>query len=56
MILTEWHPRGLHFPPQDATDELMLPLYDGPDNISTDEDGNQRALNGVGGKRIESWL
>ncbi|KFY10034.1 hypothetical protein V492_05240 [Pseudogymnoascus sp. VKM F-4246] len=56
MILTEWHPRGLHFPPQDATDELMLPLYDGPDNMSTDEDGNQRALNGVGGKRIESWL
>ncbi|RQM06276.1 hypothetical protein DH86_00001078, partial [Scytalidium sp. 3C] len=31
MILTEWHPRALHFPPQDATDELMLPLYDGND-------------------------
>jgi len=25
LILTEWHPRALHFPPQEATDELMLP-------------------------------
>lgn len=23
MILTEWHPRALHFPPAEATDELM---------------------------------
>lgn len=56
MILTEWHPRGLHFPPADATDELMLPSYEVADNFSTDEDGNQRVPNGVGGKRIESWL
>jgi len=56
MILTEWHPRGLHFPPAEATDELMLPSYEGSDNFSTDEDGNQRLPNGVGGKRIESWL
>ena len=27
MILTEWHPRALHFPPSEATDELMLPDY-----------------------------
>lgn len=56
MILTEWHPRALHFPPADATDELMLPSYDSPDNYSTDEEGNRRPSGGVGGKRIESWL
>ncbi|XMA15419.1 hypothetical protein WAI453_008210 [Rhynchosporium graminicola] len=56
MILTEWHPRALHFPPAEATDELMLPSYDAPDNYSTDEDGHARLPRGVGGKRIESWL
>lgn len=56
MILTEWHPRALHFPPAEATDELMLPCYEAPDNYSTDEDGNNKLPGGVGGKRIESWL
>ncbi|KAI9743852.1 MAG: hypothetical protein M1818_002586 [Claussenomyces sp. TS43310] len=56
MILTEWHPRALHFPPADATDELMLPSYDNPDIYSTDEDGNHRSPGAVGGRRIESWL
>jgi hypothetical protein len=56
MILTEWHPRALHFPPAEATDELMLPSYEQADNYSTDDDGGQRVPGGVGGKRIESWL
>ncbi|EKD20435.1 c6 zinc finger domain containing protein [Drepanopeziza brunnea f. sp. 'multigermtubi' MB_m1] len=56
MILTEWHPRALHFPPAEATDELMLPSYDTPDTYSTDDDGMPRLPRGVGGKRIESWL
>lgn len=56
MILTEWHPRALHFPPAEATDELMLPSYESPDNYSTDEDGDHKLPGGVGGKRIESWL
>ena len=56
MILTEWHPRGLHFPPQDATDELMLPMTYGSDAVVTDEDGNATLPNGIGGKRIEGWL
>jgi hypothetical protein len=55
MILTEWHPRALHFPPEEAIDELMLPSYDQPSNVSTDEDGNVR-LGGIGGRRIEGWL
>lgn len=53
MILTEWHPRALHFPPNEAIDELLLPSYDSRDNL-VDEDGNQRPP--FGGKRIESWL
>ncbi|RFU24842.1 hypothetical protein B7463_g11493, partial [Scytalidium lignicola] len=56
MILTEWHPRALHFPPQEATDELMLPLYDGNDLYSTDGEDGHRLPGGVGGRRIESWL
>jgi hypothetical protein len=56
MILTEWHPRALHFPPQEATDELMLPSYDAPDTFSVDEDEERRMPGGIGGKRIESWL
>jgi hypothetical protein len=54
MILTEWHPRALHFPPNEATDELMLPSYDPPS--LDDMDGAQRPSAGFGGRRIESWL
>ncbi|EAQ91184.1 hypothetical protein CHGG_03119 [Chaetomium globosum CBS 148.51] len=53
MILTEWHPRALHFPPNEATDELMLPSYDPPS--PGDINGNQKS-SGFGGRRIESWL
>ncbi|KAL2881776.1 zinc finger transcriptional activator [Colletotrichum sp. CLE4] len=56
MILTEWHPRALHFPPAEAIDELMLPSYEGSDLISTDEHGNQRPSANIGGKRLDSWL
>ncbi|OBR13228.1 Fungal zn binuclear cluster domain containing protein [Colletotrichum higginsianum IMI 349063] len=56
MILTEWHPRALHFPPAEAIDELMLPSYEGSDLISTDENGNQRPPANIGGKRLDSWL
>lgn len=56
MILTEWHPRALHFPPAEATDELMLPSYDTPDTYSTDDEAGHRLTGGVGGRRIESWL
>ncbi|KZL72607.1 transcriptional activator aro80, partial [Colletotrichum tofieldiae] len=56
MILTEWHPRALHFPPAEAIDELMLPSYEGSDLVSTDENGNQRPSANIGGKRLDSWL
>ncbi|GAB1320317.1 zinc finger transcriptional activator [Madurella fahalii] len=53
MILTEWHPRALHFPPNEATDELMLPSYE---SQLDDTEGNQKRAAGFGGRRIESWL
>ncbi|KAK4230850.1 hypothetical protein QBC38DRAFT_356275 [Podospora fimiseda] len=53
LILTEWHPRALHFPPNDATDELLLPEYP-PHNPLMD--GEAPKPPGVGGRMIESWL
>ncbi|KAK3495053.1 uncharacterized protein B0T23DRAFT_124447 [Neurospora hispaniola] len=53
MILTEWHPRALHFPPSEAIDELLLPSYE---HNSADDDNNQKPSAGIGGRRIESWL
>lgn len=50
MLLTEWHPRALHFPPSDDDDELVLP--DEPH-----EAGPKAAMyKEVGDKRIDSWL
>lgn len=58
MILTEWHPRALHFPPTDATDELMLPGYDDMPSLNQnqDDDPTKNVGAGFGGKRLESWL
>ncbi|XP_044717661.1 fungal zn(2)-Cys(6) binuclear cluster domain-containing protein [Hirsutella rhossiliensis] len=55
LILTEWHPRALHFPPQEATDELILPDYDSAP-MSGSFDASRNVGAGFGGKRIESWL
>ncbi|KAH7308071.1 hypothetical protein B0I35DRAFT_103160 [Stachybotrys elegans] len=56
MILTEWHPRALHFPPPNATDELMLPSYDQPPSAAEEDQNGRNVGAGFGGKRIESWL
>ncbi|RYO78173.1 hypothetical protein DL762_008831 [Monosporascus cannonballus] len=56
MILTEWHPRALHFPPGEAIDELMLPPRDMPSGQIDDDHHNLRVGGNVGGRRIESWL
>lgn len=55
MILTEWHPRALHFPPSEAIDELMVPAYDGMPADSSVDDNNQLPVS-MGGRRVESWL
>ncbi|KAI1098866.1 hypothetical protein F4804DRAFT_337777 [Jackrogersella minutella] len=56
MILTEWHPRALHFPPDEAIDELMLAPRNAPHHDIGDDEGAQRLGGNVGGRRIESWL
>ncbi|KAI1435720.1 hypothetical protein GGR50DRAFT_686814 [Xylaria sp. CBS 124048] len=56
MILTEWHPRALHFPPEEAIDELMLPPREVRVSDSMDDDVVARPGGNVGGQRIESWL
>ncbi|ORY19584.1 hypothetical protein BCR34DRAFT_595522 [Clohesyomyces aquaticus] len=57
MLLTEWHPRALHFPPGDDDDELIGP-DDGPENgTATNGNGDTSELyKGVGDQRIDSWL
>lgn len=54
MILTEWHPRALHFPPSEAIDELMIPAYDATTPVGVD--GNSHPAISMGGRRVESWL
>ncbi|TKA65796.1 hypothetical protein B0A49_11613 [Cryomyces minteri] len=58
MLLTEWHPRALHFPPGDDSDELMVPeeasLIPDYGDPSTSEESD--AQKGIGGRRIDSWL
>ncbi|KAI8947313.1 transcriptional activator ARO80 [Xylaria longipes] len=56
MILTEWHPRALHFPPEEAIDELMLPSREFHMPDAVDDDVVARPGGNVGGQRIESWL
>lgn len=56
MILTEWHPRALHFPPEEAIDELMLPSREVRILDTMDDDVVARPGGNVGGQRIESWL
>lgn len=53
MILTEWHPRALHFPPNEATDELLLPDFSSQSPVDSD---SHRPGGRIGGPRIESWL
>lgn len=50
ILLTEWHPRALHFPPGNDDDELILP--DDPYETGPKAD----MYKGVGDKRIDSWL
>ncbi|KAF2106244.1 hypothetical protein BDV96DRAFT_508227 [Lophiotrema nucula] len=58
MLLTEWHPRALHFPPGDNDDELVL-----PDDAIVNDNTSPNGINdpndlykGPGGQRIDSWL
>ena len=56
LILTEWHPRALHFPPAEATDELVVPVSESSPLMATEDEMNKNVGTAVGGRRIESWL
>lgn len=56
LILTEWHPRALHFPPNEATDELVLPIAEASPLMAAEDELHRTVGPGIGGKRIESWL
>lgn len=56
LILTEWHPRALHFPPQEASDELVIPMAESSPLMATEDEMSRPAGGNFGGKRIESWL
>ncbi|KAJ6785906.1 hypothetical protein PWT90_05547 [Aphanocladium album] len=56
LILTEWHPRALHFPPQEATDELVIPMAESSPLMATEDEMSRPTGGNFGGKRIESWL
>ncbi|KAI9793100.1 MAG: hypothetical protein M1816_000998 [Peltula sp. TS41687] len=62
MLLTEWHPRALHFPPGDDGMELIVHDARADVDSSLNElagelpSSTQQAPRGVGGRRIESWL
>ncbi|EJP67170.1 hypothetical protein MY5147_006473 [Beauveria neobassiana] len=56
LILTEWHPRALHFPPQEATDELVIPMAESSPLMATEDEMARPTGGNFGGKRIESWL
>lgn len=53
ILLTEWHPRAMHFPPDEDDDDLMTPeiAASTPDPETYDE-----VPKGIGGQRMDSWL
>ena len=54
MLLTEWHPRSLHFPPDDDDGELLVP--ENPLLDSTIDPNGPIRLGGPEGRRVDSWL
>ncbi|KAF2453679.1 hypothetical protein BDY21DRAFT_258620, partial [Lineolata rhizophorae] len=54
MLLTEWHPKALHFPPDDDDDDFLLPDMNDlmMQNDSALEDGNSWSR----GAKVDSFL
>lgn len=53
ILITEWHPRAMHFPPDEADVELMAPDTSNP---TADADSSEQGNHGIGGQRMDSWL
>lgn len=52
ILLTEWHPRAMHFPPDEDDDDLMMPDQSFPTPAFEAED----VPKGIGGHRMDAWL
>lgn len=53
VLLTEWHPRAMHFPPDEDDDDLMVPDEAFGTPSMNAEDGVPK---GIGGHRMDAWL
>ena len=51
VLLTEWHPRMMHFPPEEADIELMLPSEPITTPLMADEDDDSKSM-----PRMDAWL
>jgi hypothetical protein len=54
LLLTEWNPRALHFPPGDDDEALLVP--ENPQDSMGLHSQDTLLLNGTGGQRRDSWL
>ncbi|GAB7339211.1 hypothetical protein MBLNU457_5870t1 [Dothideomycetes sp. NU457] len=54
MLLTEWHPRSMHFPGIDDDSELLAP--ERYTDVGASENGSNESTKGIGGHRIDTWL
>jgi len=56
MLLTEWHPRNMHFPPDDDDAELLLPEQSPVIEEDVNRDNEANSAKGIGGQRMDTWL
>lgn len=57
VLLTEWHPRAMHFPPAQDDNELMHPEPGSSTPDSGDNNGAAKTtLGGLGGQPMDAWL
>jgi hypothetical protein len=54
VLLVEWNPRALHFPPESDDEDFMLP--EGDPTKAEDDDFSNMLVNGTGNEQKESWL
>jgi hypothetical protein len=53
VLLTEWHPRAMHFPPSQDDNDLMTP--ESTSGLVDMADANETSK-GIGGQRMDAWL
>nr|POF18614.1 putative transferase caf17, mitochondrial [Quercus suber] len=52
VLITEWHPRAMHFPPEEDDEELMIP----DERVLTPDVNDNDPTVGIGGQRMDAWL